>query len=769
MEVNEVDTKRWLYGLIDQNNAARNLSNYCKAENNTRISADVSEKIYDVNGYEFVEKTCAEIDNIAWKYNNYNSNLTEISFRQEESMEKGSAETKSSLYGVYEDRKHGKTQNTERFNQQYMEFRETNHENILPSNISVATPKNQGKKMNYRNALLTEFQGSFQGNQRRSNGPRGRGNFGTFVPTRRPGFGGNNFGTQPRFQNARPAHDWTSAPGRLVDKGFCGDEVVLKERDEEALKDRKKWKIGGNGANNEEGTEIKLDRMPNQEGGMVRIDFTYWTMLGSDNKFGKFVDDSYEVRILQGAFTKIRVLPASMIGQDNLYFSFLKWHNNPQSTEIFRKALPITSNVRKIQDWDRFWIAGKGLFEVMYKKGNSEILLTEPWIPTPWRNQVWCNHVLTWASGHVVLSALRDIGVDITRVKNNSCIEVELIFLRKEGDNQVKYVVYNTATDTDTIHRDELICGIKFKDAWPMITFVFFCRRLLARCEPFRYASNAERFAAIFSLIDLNNPREEKCEFQPTLSTGQIMKTCYDLFSVIKLVMHNMCYNLSCTDNETINFIGLVGLDKIFAPSSEIMKNFMISNKDYMDDLQKRSVCYTPWFQQAVNNDRWGFTWRILWDQKYRRIIETPVSARETMVGNFKSLADMQNVAARGRSSQTTDAIIYQQNISEREMITRRVQNNADKNYLSQLSEDEDYKNHFNEQIGTSESFKNLLEQNKKLKEEVRLLKQGENWNNAGANKRKTDEMEIGDDEDLSPGAPLASKQFKAAQNSVKN
>ena len=138
------------------------------------------------------------------------------------------------------------------------------------------------------------------------------------------------------------------------------------------------------------------------------------------------------------------------------------------------------------------------------------------------------------------------------------------------------------------------------------------------------------------------------------------------------------------------------------------------------------------------------------------------------MTDAFKKMADQQNIAAKGRSSQSTDAVVQAQKSQERDNLERRVKDNSNKDYLNQLSDEDSYKEHFDVQLEKSATIKKVIEENKKLKEELKKLKQkGCSPGQAtplGEKRSLEMSMDLEDNEDLSPGAPILKRPCSSPQ-----
>jgi hypothetical protein len=216
--------------------------------------------------------------------------------------------------------------------------------------------------------------------------------------------------------------------------------------------------------------------------------------------------------------------------QDNLTYTFYNWHTRPVGDCLFVRNVPITANWEQVKDYDIFWTSGIGFFDRMYAKNLEKLYLNDGWTPPPWKGQLWSYHVYTMCSGHALVSTLKRLGVDIQRRVGEECVELEIVYYTPGTDgNKGSYNVINTKTSTERIKADLVVVGVKFKDPWPFMIFVWFCLPLIANTDPMKWASNAEQFCAIWQLVDLHNDDRDGLEFQIALGTGAVMQLLYHL------------------------------------------------------------------------------------------------------------------------------------------------------------------------------------------------------------------------------------------------
>ncbi|CBY10201.1 unnamed protein product [Oikopleura dioica] len=550
-----------------------------------------------------------------------------------------------------------------------------------------------------------------------------------------------------------PRQDWNTAQGILLNEedGFHEEEPMCP-RDPNEFANRKAYHVGGPGEDNKDvGGQYNLESTPSYKEERHTFDYYYWEPPSQENgwvgkdeaKWGVIMKAQYTAVLMKGVFCKIKTIRQTpLYDEDNVTFTYYQWHANPIGDCLFAKDVPITRNYAQVKDFDIFWaktVDGQnGLFDRLYARGREKLILDDGWTPPPWRGKVWNNHAYTYCSGHALVSTLNRLGIMIQKKKKDGeCIEMEFVIYSNTEDGKGKYKLQNTKTSTEPIRESDIIVGVRFRDSWAYMIFIWFCRPLLASTEPMKWASNAEQFCAIWSLVDLHSPTEEKCEFQLTLGTGRIMLTVYNLMMTITYVMRGITKSLSITMQNTIIYIGLFGCNEVFSYESEIMNLFQLTEEGVRKDIQRMTIPYTKEYQRAVGKDFYAHTWRMLFDKNFERNKPEMITMQAAMIKTMDRMVEDQNIGGKGRQSLTTGGIIKAQERAEKDQLDRKVKSFTEENYLNCVGKVPKYQEHFTAQIASSEAYKELHERIKFLEKENRELRK-----EAASKKRSADEPE---------------------------
>ncbi|CBY36609.1 unnamed protein product [Oikopleura dioica] len=655
-------------------------------------------------------------------------------------MNSSSGNPKLYLYGNHDKPKERRQYET--FDQKHAQYTHNvrNTQEVFPKNVEFSTAKQQRGKTEYwecnfkwvgRNGNRGAPRGPTQQGQQ---GPR----FGAFVP------GGNNGAEE----------NWKTVAAIKADEedGTYENFEEQIERDLSSYDGRQKVTMGGDGPDNKDyGGQINLERIPTFAIDKHDVKYAHWTVPTKAFPWGSFEQEVFVAEMAKTTFSKVKLMPRVMINDNNVKFSYVNWHPQPFGQGLFTRPIPITMNFEMIPDYETFWAGGEGMFKKMYDRKHPLIKLDDEWIPSPWFGSTWANHVLTYCSGMAFRDTCKSLGMDIQRrTKDYDCIEMSiLVYRRKEEDSS--YFEFNTKTDAATILNTDLVVGVRFADPWAYIIFIFFARPLMSRIEPMRYASNSEKYAAMFGLIDLCSETEDKAEFQLTMGAAKIITTLYKLYTLIQGVLKNICGNLVVIEQRKINYVGLFSIESMFTVESELLQMFKLDNEAFKHDMQRRTIAYTQSFQKAREGDRLHHMYNLLWCEKFKEKVGPPVSMKTTMINIMNKSIEERNAGVKGRTSVTTMGFVHTQKRVAHENLERRVKSLSEPEYLAKIGKVDEYKSHFNEQTKNAETIKEINKKLEETRKEMQELKEENNLLRSTLSKRSghtlMDEDEVDFDE----------------------